>query len=221
MVAAPADLQEGSKGPDGSRRGAPVQYRAGEIPKDCRCLTTLFPVPNVTGPPKLAGFDTTAYPAFSPPGSSADPGDLQVSAGVRGSRLASAASAGGAGSGGAAGVGTGSRASNILIGHPGFGFGRFAGFYTRLPAWLGGHRRTRVGRHRAGRRWVRGPREAACGGVASMRAPGLRGGGFRLFNGKHRNLQGTYWQLPFRVGIRPILVNATSGKVFAGLCSRQ
>jgi hypothetical protein len=38
---------------------------------------------------------------------------------------------------------------------------------------------------------------------------------FRLFNGKHRNLQGAYWQLPFRIGIRPLGVDASSGKVFA------
>lgn len=40
-------------------------------------------------------------------------------------------------------------------------------------------------------------------------------GYFRLYNGKHRNRQGAYWQLPFRIGLRPVIVDANSGNVLA------
>ena len=61
-------------------------------------------------------------------------------------------------------------------------------------------------------------RALAAGAKATPPGKFGMGGGpgcFRLFNGKHDNLKGAYWQLPFRIGIRPILVDAKKGKVLA------
>ena len=58
----------------------------------------------------------------------------------------------------------------------------------------------------------------AAGALATPPGKLGHGGGpgcFRLFNGKHGNRQGAYWQLPFRIGIRPVLVDAKRGKVLA------
>ena len=40
-------------------------------------------------------------------------------------------------------------------------------------------------------------------------------GTFRLINNAVNNLTGEFWRIPYRVGIRPVLINARNGKVYA------
>jgi hypothetical protein len=47
--------------------------------------------------------------------------------------------------------------------------------------------------------------------IGQAGGPGI----FRLYNTWQRNLRGAYWQIPYRVGIRPILVDAKTGEVYA------
>jgi hypothetical protein len=46
---------------------------------------------------------------------------------------------------------------------------------------------------------------------------GMSGGPgvFRLYNSRRYNLTGAFWDIPYRIGIRPILIDASSGKVYA------
>lgn len=37
----------------------------------------------------------------------------------------------------------------------------------------------------------------------------------RLYNGKYYNLEGTFWKIPYKIGIRPILVDSKSGELYA------
>lgn len=37
----------------------------------------------------------------------------------------------------------------------------------------------------------------------------------RLYNGKRYNIEGSYWKLPYKIGIRPILIDASTGELYA------